>query len=644
MLSIAGTTGAMEGKWHAGAHCDSPFARMDAPATADVHIAPAGGREGGIESDDSLMGGNTIRSASAATNFRMAAEGARAFESGAARSPDTRGTACPCDFARDEAGRVSEGSTESAAVQTREKRNKVHLCEAEASESTRACACLDDEEQLPQFHLRISDGKYIQSIFRVPSLREKPGIGRSRHNAICLLADDQVSRFHAYLELTPEGSVVLKDGNKDSGLASSNGTFVNSNCTRISPLGYALHLGDVIGVGATEMVVEPGHVPHTVCTSPPLHVPPSGIWLRPDNENPWKKQMEKGVSSSAVSAHISRAKQLAFLMGTHPRLGHASPASVVPDAALMELILSNCSYTIHRAPPPALPARDKQGHQELQIDRGARCFPGERTAEEFLNDSSEPFPGRCGGIGDRPCVGFKVSKVVRVLNSSLWRPYHWRKQCIAESLPEMRELDSSKHLRAHPMGTGPPLDPAANEVLAFHGQSSLAIYSMKDAGICQEISDPASMFGGGVYLSCSAFRANMSVPCSSCGGGCLGSRADCTCQFDAGSEHVMLVARVTLGDAHVCTEYDADAYRGPPGRPRRRPPVSTATGFVHNSIVCERIADGGSHLRFRELVVYDRFQCYPEYIIHYKRVPGTPLSASMGAHRARRGAQCHYPL
>lgn len=37
-------------------------------------------------------------------------------------------------------------------------------------------------------------------------------------------------------------------------------------------------------------------------------------------------------------------------------------------------------------------------------------------------------------------------------------------------------------------------------------------------------------------------------------------------------------------------------------------------------------------------------QCYPEYIIHYKRVPGTPLSASMGAHRARRGAQCHYPL
>lgn len=184
MLSIAGTTGAMEGKWHAGAHCDSPFARMDAPATADVHIAPAGGREGGIESDDSLMGGNTIRSASAATNFRMAAEGARAFESGAARSPDTRGTACPCDFARDEvcrglfwlfmsgfcvrtrgcigvciahaehtedlcaersissprsdalrapqAGRVSEGSTESAAVQTREKRNKVHLCEAEA--------------------------------------------------------------------------------------------------------------------------------------------------------------------------------------------------------------------------------------------------------------------------------------------------------------------------------------------------------------------------------------------------------------------------------------------------------------------------------------------------------------------------------
>ncbi len=27
-----------------------------------------------------------------------------------------------------------------------------------------------------------------------------------------------------------------------------------------------------------------------------------------------------------------------------------------------------------------------------------------------------------------------------VQNSSLWRPYHWRKQCIAEGLPELPEV------------------------------------------------------------------------------------------------------------------------------------------------------------------------------------------------------------
>jgi pSer/pThr/pTyr-binding forkhead associated (FHA) protein len=46
-----------------------------------------------------------------------------------------------------------------------------------------------------------------------------------------------VSRFHAYLTATSDGRVLLKDGNREVREASSNGTFVNSNCTRIDASG-----------------------------------------------------------------------------------------------------------------------------------------------------------------------------------------------------------------------------------------------------------------------------------------------------------------------------------------------------------------------------------------------------------------------
>jgi hypothetical protein len=51
-----------------------------------------------------------------------------------------------------------------------------------------------DRSQPPPFHLRVSDGKYVGSLFAIPPLGSFPTIGRSRRNPICLLADDQASR------------------------------------------------------------------------------------------------------------------------------------------------------------------------------------------------------------------------------------------------------------------------------------------------------------------------------------------------------------------------------------------------------------------------------------------------------------------
>ena len=135
---------------------------------------------------------------------------------------------------------------------------------------------------------------------------------------------------------------------------------------------------------------------------------------------------------------MSNARKLAFAMGSHTRLGANSPVLHLTDDNLLHLILSYCSISIMRAPAPPLPAHDKLDRSEIPIDISTPLFGGGRlTAQQFLNQSGVPFQGRCGGVGARGCVAFKVTRIRQINNASLWRPYHWRKQTIVSRLPEI---------------------------------------------------------------------------------------------------------------------------------------------------------------------------------------------------------------
>jgi len=163
------------------------------------------------------------------------------------------------------------------------------------------------------------------------------------------------------------------------------------------------------------MIVELGALSESECTNPPLQVATPGNWIRLENENPWKRQMEKGPTSATLVTEISNARKLAFLMGTHARLGERAPVSSITDSDLLALIMRNCRVTIQRAPPPPFPGQDKPGHQDVPVPLDARCFPGGLTAQEFLNNSSPPFPGACGGYGGHACVAFEVTRVTQVI-------------------------------------------------------------------------------------------------------------------------------------------------------------------------------------------------------------------------------------
>jgi hypothetical protein len=75
----------------------------------------------------------------------------------------------------------------------------------------------------------------------------------------------------------------------------------------------------------------------------------------------------------------------------------------------------------------------------------------------------------------------------------------------------------------------------------------------------------------------------------------------------------MFLSRVILGHTLKRTE------QTDPDNPVRRPP-ERMLGIPYDSILGEKRALAqDAHLDFREYIVYDRRQCYPEYVIFYRR-------------------------
>lgn len=105
------------------------------------------------------------------------------------------------------------------------------------------------------------------------------------------------------------------------------------------------------------------------------------------------------------------------------------------------------------------------------------------------------------------------------------------------------------------------------------------------------------MYGSGVYFSDSPSKADQYIPAR----GLLFASRCC-----------MFLARVCLGHAFVTSL--------PGGHPKlRRPPCIQG----HSTEPCEHTRHDSvfanvAH-RFHELVVYDRSQCYPEFLIEYER-------------------------
>lgn len=193
-------------------------------------------------------------------------------------------------------------------------------------------------------------------------------------------------------------------------------------------------------------------------------------------------------------------------------------------------------------------------------------------------------------------TGYRVCRVIRVESARMWRLYARKREEICcrrqgqELLSFHPPLRSAAVVDSHP-DVFEPLDTLVNETYAFHGTSvrSALCIAQEDYRIDLAGSGAGSMYGLGTYLAESCTKADEYAR-------------------DGGEGHykgvfAMLLSRVCMGRFYYTTMRD--------GRARE---LFIEGAFDSTFGDREESAD-----TFRELVVYDTDQVYPEYILLYHR-------------------------
>ncbi|BFY99969.1 hypothetical protein BsWGS_03009 [Bradybaena similaris] len=143
-----------------------------------------------------------------------------------------------------------------------------------------------------------------------------------------------------------------------------------------------------------------------------------------------------------------------------------------------------------------------------------------------------------------------------------------------------------------------------NEIYLFHGTSEDAAYNIINEGFDTDTTDPNSMFGSGLYFAEEVTKADQYTD----------DRRD---RYPHGTELTLLLCRVLMGNAYFCNKYDAKKWNKPPCMLCNRKRCRHGWENRYDSVL-----GSGKNMLFREFVVYDERQCFPEFLIKYERIGG----------------------
>jgi hypothetical protein len=185
--------------------------------------------------------------------------------------------------------------------------------------------------------------------------------------------------------------------------------------------------------------------------------------------------------------------------------------------------------------------------------------------------------------------------VFRNENRKLWENYVRAREKIRQSSQEIQRLGAvtSETLATDAFGQ---LDPQVNEFLLFHGTRPSAAneifsrdFKLKLAGTSR-----GTLYGKGIYFAERSTKSDEYAVTQA--GICQGL-------------YVMLLCRVVCGRVLYCDEVRPDA--------AALQKQCTGPGAKYHSVLGDREKAVGT---YREFVVYDNDQAYPEYAIVYRRV------------------------
>ncbi|KAK3577719.1 hypothetical protein CHS0354_002932 [Potamilus streckersoni] len=240
------------------------------------------------------------------------------------------------------------------------------------------------------------------------------------------------------------------------------------------------------------------------------------------------------------------------------------------------------------------------------------------TFQEIVKLVDDTWQGQFVGQGNDAVnlrhSRIKVLKVTMVENLDLFDLYFKKRQEIfkslwkskQESFPQLEKVKGCRdqgYIKTSRVGKCLKRDiyPEINEYYFFHGTKVDKIDAICENGLDCRLGSEKAMLGTGVYGAESSTKADQYTDAK---------------QARTPGEKKMFLMRMVLGNMFVCTDPNPHKYRRPPCKTCIKDDCANArhTEGYFDSVV------GDMGKLFREFVVYDKNQCYPEYIITYARV------------------------
>jgi len=189
-------------------------------------------------------------------------------------------------------------------------------------------------------------------------------------------------------------------------------------------------------------------------------------------------------------------------------------------------------------------------------------------------------------------VGFEIVSAQRIEDSQMWERYVGTRRRIRDrGVKTPIDVKTTAHLAQEMRQT---LDHDVNEAYLFHGTNMGAAKSISEIGFSIKFAGKVggTAYGRGAYF---AERSTKSDEYAQRRAVQVGLITEEHC--------VMLLCRVCLGEAYRVEDFDSKAGRHVLGNDE------------YDSLLGDREAKVGS---YREFIVYDEAQVYPEYVIVYK--------------------------